>query len=137
MKKIRTSFIMKFMLWILIAISGMGTVAGSAAAVFMWNQGIYHRSFEELREEYYDRYSDRYSALVLDHYLNGRESGIEYFANKNFKYGIIQANSETELKNIDLSKTEFFLETNFEGNVPELEKLKIFECAVNDRTYFI
>ena len=136
MKKLRTSFIVKLIAWMLIAISGMGLVAGGAAAVFMENQGMYHRSFEEIKEEHYDRYSDRYSALVLDHYLNNKESGIEYFADKNFKYGIIHANSEVELKGLDLSKPETFLESNFEGEVPKFDELHVFQCAVDDETYF-
>ena len=138
MSKMRTSLFAKLLAWILIAISGMGFIASGLAVLFMASEGFYERSLSEIREEQYARYSDRYSALALDYLINGK-GALEYFSDKNFKYGIVQADTVTALDRLDLSKKENYLETNFteeDWAAVELGKLHVFECAIGDNTYF-
>lgn len=138
MSKIRTSLVAKMLAWILIAISGMGFIGSGLTVIFMADADFYGKPFSEIREEQYARYSDRYSAMALDNFLN-RDDGIEYFANKNFRYGIVQADTYAAFERLDLSKQEVYEKTNFteeDWAAVELGNLHVFECSIGDNTYF-
>ena len=138
MSKVRTSLFAKFLAWILIAVSGMGFIASGLAVVFMADAGFYEKSFSEIREEQYAKYSDRYSALALNYLVNGH-SAIEYFSDKNFRYGIVQADTYAAFDRLDLSKREVYEETNFteaDWAAVELGDLHVFQCAINENTWF-
>lgn len=135
MNKIRTSGLMKFLAWVVIAVSGMALVASGFLAIGMHQSGFYTRSFEDIREEYYERYSDRYSAMVLDHLDREDEYNKKYFADKNFRYGVIQADSYTDLERMDLNDPNNYVERNFEEEI-SIENVHIFQCALTDNTYF-
>ena len=136
MSKIRTSVLAKFLAWILIAVSGMCFLGSGLAILGMQQMGFYSYSLDEIREEQYARYSDRYSAGVLDYLVNDKGPSQEYFEDKNFKYGIIQVDSYIELEKLDLNGSQTYLESNFEGEELILEDMHIFQCAVNDGTWF-
>lgn len=136
MEKIKTSVTAKFFAWLLITVSGLALV-GSALLIFnLQEEGYYSRNIEEIREEAYARYSDRYSARAL-HYLGveGSQSNTAYFEEKNFKYGIIQADSYGELERLDLNEPGTYEERNFTDTV-SLEDVHIFQCSISNETYF-
>jgi len=139
MSKIRTSVFAKVLAWILIAVSGMGFLGSGLAVICMQQAGMYGNSLSKIREEQYARYSDRYSAMVLDYLENDKGSGVEYFADKNFRYGILQVDSYTELKRMNLSDSSIYVENNFSQEELErlaLEDLHVFQCAIKDGTEF-
>ena len=138
MSKIRTSILAKFLAWILIAVSGMGFIGSGLAVIFMAEEGFYRKPLSEIREEEYARYSDRYSAMALNYLINGK-GAIEYFSDKNFKYGIVQADTYAAFDRLDLSKPEIYEETNFTAEdwaAVELGDLHVFQCAIDEGTNF-
>lgn len=139
MSKVRTSIFAKILAWILIAISGMGFIGSGLAVIFMADAGFYRKPFHEIRKNLYEVYNDRYSALALEYLVKGYD-GKEYFSNKNFKYGIVQADSYEAFDRLDISKPEVYEVTNFteeDWAAVELGKLHVFQCAIDENTRFI
>lgn len=136
MNKIRTSIIIKSFAWILIAVSGLSFVGSMLAVIGMQENNFYEASLEEIRANAYQTYSDRYSAQVLDELVKHNGSSQEYFKNKNFKYGVIQANSYAQLERMYLQNPNPYLESNFDGEIPKLEEMNIFQCAIEEDTVF-
>ena len=136
MSRLKTSAIAKFLAWLVIAVSGLSLV-GSALLIYdLQEEGLYSRDFSEIREEAYDRYNDRYSARVLD--CLGEEDGDSnefYFKNKNFRYGVIQADSYEELEQLDLNDPKNYVDRNFEKTI-HLYDVHIFQCSISEKTYF-
>ncbi len=133
MKKFRGSIIARILAWILISASALGLVSGVVAAYGMQESGVYSLSQEELMEDAYETYLDRYSAMVIGGYIAGYEEPA--FESSNYKYGLIQADSLTELKRMDLSSDSTYIKRNFE-DVVDLEDMHIFECTITDDTWF-
>ena len=135
--RIRTSIWAKGLAWILIAISGLGLVGSGLAAIGMEQSGFYNKTYKEIRDEQFETFHDRYSARVLD-YLGAKEEGNrEYFANKNFKYGVIEADFLSDIEGLNLNDSSNYVETNF--NFAEsllLENMHVFQCTINENTYF-
>ncbi len=134
MKKIKSSVIAKLIAWILLAGSAVCVGLSAAAAVVFEANNYYSITLAEAKENAFEQISDRYSAMVLGQM---EEDGVneKYFADKNFKYGIIQADNIKELSALDLNDEKTYLERNFTEEV-ELEDLNIFECYISDDTYF-
>lgn len=136
--RIRTSILAKMLAWILIAVSGMGFVGSGLLAAGMASEGFYERTYESLRKENFSTYSDRYSARVLD-YLNAEEdTNQEYFADKNFKYGVIRADFLSDIEKLDLNDSMNYIDTNFDFTEKlELKDLHVFQCTINENTQFV
>jgi len=135
--KIRTSIIAKGLAWILIAASGMGILASGFMAIGMEQSGFYSRTYEEVRDERFETFHDRYSARVLD-YLGEKENNNQaYFANKNFKYGVIEADFLSDIEKLNLNDRENYVESNFDFEESLLlEDMHVFQCTINENTYF-
>jgi len=135
--KIRTSILAKGLAWILIAISGLGLVGSGLLAIGMEQAGFYERTYQEMREERFATFNDRYSARVL-HYLHAKEdSNQEYFADKNFNYGVIEADFIEDIESLNLNDRENYVETNFDfEKTMILEDMHVFQCTINENTYF-
>lgn len=135
--KIRTSIIAKGLAWILIAISGMGLVGSGLLAIGMEQSEFYDRTYEEIREERFETFHDRYSARVLNYLGAEKDSNQEYFADKNFKYGVIEADFLEDIQSLNLNDRENYVETNFDfEETLLLEDVHVFQCTINENTYF-
>ena len=135
--RIRTSIFAKGLAWLLVAVSGMGLLASGFFAVGMEEAGFYSLKYQEIREKSYATFSDRYSARVL-HYLGSAEdSNHEYFVNKNFKYGVIEADFLSDIENLNLNDPNIYVERNFDfEKTLLLEDMHVFQCTINENTYF-
>lgn len=135
--KIRTSILAKGLAWILIAISGMGLVGSGLLAIGMEQSGFYDRTYEEIREERFETFHDRYSARVLNYLGVEKDSNQEYFADKNFNYGVIEADFSEDIERLNLNDRENYVETNFDfEETLLLEDMHVFQCTINENTYF-
>jgi len=65
MKQLRQSPVAKIIAWILITVSALMLLAGTAGAYFISELGFYTRSVEDIREEQFERIAGKYSARVL------------------------------------------------------------------------
>lgn len=135
--KIRTSILAKGLAWILIAISGMGLVGSGLLAIGMEQSEFYDRTYEEIREERFETFHDRYSARVLNYLGAEKDGNQEYFADKNFNYGVIEADFFEDIQNLNLNDRENYVETNFDfEETLLLEDMHVFQCTINENTYF-
>lgn len=135
--KLRTSIIAKILAWILIAVSGLCLVGSGLLVVAMESSGFYDRTFADIREERFATYNDRYSARVLEYLYAEENSNQEYFANRNFRYGVIEANFLSELESMDLNDQSNYIDSNFDFEKDlALEDLHIFQCTINENTIF-
>ena len=136
MSRLKTSVIVKFLAWLIIAVSGLSLVGSTLLIYGLQEEGFYSQDISEIREEYYDRYKDRYSARILYYLKNeGSESNQAYFKEKNFYYGVVQADSYEELKQLDLNDSKNYVDRNFDETI-RLEDVHIFQCAIRENTYF-
>lgn len=135
--KIRTSLLAKGLAWILIAISGLGLVGSGLAAIGMEQSGFYSKTYKEVRDERFETFHDRYSARVLNYLGEKENNNQEYFADKNFKYGVICADFLSDIESLDLNDPITYEETNFDFEEPLLlENMHVFQCTINENTYF-
>ena len=135
--RIRTSILAKGLAWILIAISGLGMIGSGLAAIAMEQSGFYSKTYQEVRDERFETFHDRYSARVLD-YLGEKENNNQaYFSNKNFKYGVIEADFLSDIEGLNLNDSSNYVETNFNFSQSLLlENMHVFQCTINENTYF-
>lgn len=136
--KIKTSIAAKILAWILTAVSGLG-LAGSAVLAFgMEESGFYERTFAEIRKEQFETYNDRYSARVLEYLGAKKNTNQEYFKNRNFRYGVIEADFLSQVEALDLNDESIYIDTNFDFERELiLEDLHIFQCTISEHTRFV
>lgn len=135
--RLRTSVLAKVIVWFLIAVSGIGLVGSAVLAVGMEEEGIYEQTYDELRTDYFSRFNDRYSARVLDYLSATEETNQEYFADRNFKYGVIEADFLSDLDALDLNDKSNYVDTNFDfTETYTLKDMHTFWCTINENTYF-
>lgn len=134
MKQFKESTAAKFAAWVLATVSGVTLLASVCGAYLINENGFYTKSEAEIRADTFDAISRRYSAMALQNPGNGVNEA--YFADKNFKYGIIEASSMKDLEKMDLSADGTYVERNFTTpDAPEkLEDMTVFQCYVNDWT---
>ena len=134
MKQFKESTAAKFAAWVLATVSGITLLASVCGAYLINENGFYTESEAEIRADKFDAISRRYSALALENPGNGVNEA--YFADKNFKYGIIAASSREDLEKMDLSADSTYVERNFKtSDAPvKLEDMTVFQCYVNDWT---
>lgn len=136
--KLRMSITAKILAWTLIAVSGLGLVGSSVLAFAMEEEGFYDRTYAEIREEQFETYRDRYSARVLEYLGAKKNTNQEYFANRNFKYGVIEADFLSEIESLDLNNKNNYIDTNFDFEKElKLEDLHIFQCTISEHTLFV
>ena len=134
MKKLKSSVIAKIIAWILLACSAIGVVLTVTAAVYFEDNAYYNITLDQAKKNTFEGLCNRYSAMAVGQ-MDQEGVNETYFADKNFKYGIIKAKNKKELNSLDLNKEKTYLERNFTEEV-KLEDLNIFECYINDDTYF-
>ena len=102
MKQLKQSPVAKIIAWILITVSALMLLAGTAGAYAISELGFYTRSVEDIREEQFERIAGKYSARVLLN-LNNTENET-YFKDTNFRYGVVEASNYEELEKLDLNQ---------------------------------
>ena len=102
MKQLKQSPVAKIIAWILITVSALMLLAGTAGAYIISELGFYTKSVQEIREEQFERIAGKYSARVLQN-LNNTENET-YFKDTNFRYGVVEASNYEELEKLDLNQ---------------------------------
>lgn len=131
MKQLRQSPVAKIIAWILITVSALMLLAGTAGAYIISELGFYTKSVQEIREEQFERIAGKYSARVLQN-LNNTENET-YFKDTNFRYGVVEASNYEELEKLDLNQQNTYVQSNFDEKV-SLGQLHLFQCNINDDT---
>lgn len=131
MKQLKQSPVAKIIAWILITVSALMLLAGTAGAYFISELGFYTKSVQEIREEQFERIAGKYSARVLQN-LNNTENET-YFKDTNFRYGVVEASNYEELEKLDLNQQNTYLQSNFDEKV-SLDNLHLFQCNMNADT---
>lgn len=131
MDKWKQSGIVKLIAWILITVSALMLLAGTAGAYFISELGFYTKSVQEIREEQFERIAGKYSARVLQN-LNNTENET-YFKDTNFRYGVVEASNYEELEKLDLNQQSTYVQSNFDEKV-SLDNLHLFQCNMNADT---
>ena len=131
MKQLKQSPVAKIIAWILITVSALMLLAGTAGAYTISELGFYTRSVQEIREEQFERIAGKYSARVLQN-LNNTENET-YFKDTNFRYGVVEASNYEELEKLDLNQQSTYVQSNFDEKV-SLGQLHLFQCNINDDT---
>lgn len=128
MKQVRGSLCAKIAAWILAGVSVLGFAAGLCLIAVLLEWDVYTKTKEDMTAEFFERYSDRYSAIALYQMGTGENEG--YFADKNFRYGIVRAENLEELLKMDLNAADTYEERNFSGSIdPEKAHLFAFDCS--------
>ena len=127
MKKWKGSIAGKITAWILISVCTLCFAASAAGMLLMLSADMYGNTIEKTREEWFLDVTARYSLVALDGLAQGTNS--ETFADKAFRYGIIQAES---LDGIDLNDDSSYLERNFTEHV-ELEDLQVYSETLSEQ----
>lgn len=131
MKQLKQSPVAKIIAWILITVSALMLLAGTAGAYAISELGFYTRSVEDIREEQFERIAGKYSARVLLN-LNNTENET-YFKDTNFRYGVVEASNYEELEKLDLNQQNTYVQSNFDEKV-SLDNLHLFQCNMNADT---
>ena len=131
MKQLKQSPVAKIIAWILITVSALMLLAGTAGAYFISELGFYTKSVQEIREEQFERIAGKYSARVLQN-LNNTENET-YFKDTNFRYGVVEASNYEELEKLDLNQQSTYVQSNFDEKV-SLDNLHLFQCNMNADT---
>ena len=131
MKQLKQSPVAKIIAWILITVSALMLLAGTAGAYAISELGFYTRSVQEIREEQFERIAGKYSARVLLN-LNNTENET-YFKDTNFRYGVVEASNYEELEKLDLNQQSTYVQSNFDEKV-SLDNLHLFQCNMNADT---
>ena len=131
MKQLKQSPVAKIIAWILITVSALMLLAGTAGAYFISELGFYTKSVQEIREEQFERIAGKYSARVLQN-LNNTENET-YFKDTNFRYGVVEASNYEELEKLDLNQQNTYVQSNFDEKV-SLDNLNLFQCNMNADT---
>lgn len=131
MKQLRQSPVAKIIAWILITVSALMLLAGTAGAYAISELGFYTRSVEDIRQEQFERIAGKYSARVLLN-LNNTENET-YFKDTNFRYGVVEASNYEELEKLDLNQQSTYVQSNFDEKV-SLDNLHLFQCNMNADT---
>lgn len=131
MKQLKQSPVAKIIAWILITVSALMLLAGTAGAYIISELGFYTKSVQEIREEQFERIAGKYSARVLQN-LNNTENET-YFKDTNFRYGVVEASNYEELEKLDLNQQSTYVQSNFDEKV-SLDNLHLFQCNMNADT---
>ena len=131
MKQLKKSPVAKIIAWILITVSALMLLAGTAGAYFISELGFYTKSVQEIREEQFEQIAGKYSARVLLN-LNNTENET-YFKDTNFRYGVVEASNYEELEKLDLNQQSTYVQSNFDEKV-SLDNLHLFQCNMNADT---
>lgn len=134
-EKLKGYISIKFAAWVAITLCGI-IFAGSVVAILCFiDMGVYEKTEEEMRQNWFEAASDRYSIQALAQLTQNvdRDKRIEAFSDTEFRYGIIKADS---LEDIDLNDPKVYVERNFTQEV-ELADLYTVQMPISDDTTLV
>lgn len=106
----------KFAAWVALTLCAI-IFAGSIVTILCFiDMGVYEKTEEEMRRNWFEAASDRYSVQALAQMTQNvdEDKRIEAFSDTEFRYGIIKADS---LEDIDLNDPKVYIERNFAQEV--------------------
>lgn len=116
MKQIKGSIIGKIIAWIVLLCSFSTFVMSAAAIVWMEDNGVFTNDYEKVRQQQLVHVSDVYSAYAIINYMDGSGDSVNknFFSQKSFRYGIIEADS---LYGLNFNQEKTYKERNFTEKV--------------------
>lgn len=133
MKKIREAWYMKVIAWIMITVSACTFMGSCVGAVEMEVVGVFDHTFEKKQLELQKDICEEYAVRAVYTMLYEPEGTNQtYFADKGFRYGIIETD---DLDQVDLNKASSYLERNFTEEIDRMN-CNTLDISVNDHTEF-
>lgn len=129
MNRIKGSVIAKLAAWAILLVSGVCFIGSCILVAVMEDYQIFEMPQKDVLEREFAEVNDCYSvAAIKNAHRGSKEDNEKYFANKAFRYGIIESES---LEGLDLNSEDTYLEKNFiTGNTRE-EELYLFFMRVS------
>ena len=115
-EKLKGYISIKFAAWAALTLCGI-IFAGSIVAILCFiDLGVYEKTEEEMRQEWFEAASDRYSIQALAQMTQNidKDKRVDAFSDTEFRYGIIRADN---LDDIDLNDPKVYIERNFTQEV--------------------
>ena len=132
MNKIKGSLIAKIVAWLILVVSTCTFLFSVIAMFWMEDNGFFTEKYDDIRKQMQNSVSEQYSGLVMSNYQNEESDKTkEYFADKSFRYGIIE---DKNLDNKKLNIASTYLERNFTKTVNGDDLYKS-QWALGDDTY--
>mgnify|MGYP006912273075 FL=1 len=111
-KNWRGSTAAKIIAWIALSASALCFVFSAVGVIYMFDEGIYRKSKDETRKQWFEHVSFEYGLSAIDDLRQGRTENLE--KSKYFQYGIIKADS---LDGIDLNDEKSYAVRNFSDKI--------------------
>lgn len=132
MNKIKGSFIAKIVAWVILVVSTCMLILSVVGMFWMESNGFFSEKYDDIRRNMHEDVSWQYSAIVMKNYQNGENDKTkEYFADKSFRYGIIEDKNWDDKK---LNSAHMYLERNFTKTV-NADDLYKSQWTLGDDTY--
>lgn len=132
MNKIKGSFIAKMIAWVILVVSTCMLLFSVVGMFWMESNGFFSEKYDDIRKNMHEDVSGQYSAIVMMNYQNGESDKTkEYFADKSFRYGIIEDKNWDDKK---LNSAHIYLERNFTKTV-NADELYKSQWNLGDDTY--
>jgi signal transduction histidine kinase len=132
MNKIKGSFIVKMIAWVVLVVSTCMFLFSVVGIFWMESNGFFSEKYDDIRKNMHEDVSGQYSAIVMMNYQNGESDKTkEYFADKSFRYGIIEDKNWDDKK---LNSAHIYLERNFTKTVNADDLYKL-QWTLGDDTY--
>ncbi len=112
MNKIKGSFIVKMIAWVVPGSQYMYVSVQCRWDILDGKQWLFSvKKYDDIRKNMHEDVSGQYSSIVMMNYQNGESDKTkEYFADKSFRYGIIEDKNWDDKK---LNSAHIYLERNF------------------------
>ena len=132
MNKIKGSFIVKMIAWVVLVVSTCMFLFSVVGIFWMESNGFFSEKYDDIRKNMHEDVSGQYSSIVMMNYQNGESDKTkEYFADKSFRYGIIEDKNWDDKK---LNSAHIYLERNFTKTV-NADDLYKSQWTLGDDTY--
>lgn len=132
MNKIKGSFIVKMIAWVVLVVSTCMFLFSVVGIFWMESNGFFSEKYDDIRKNMHEDVSGQYSSIVMMNYQNGESDKTkEYFADKSFRYGIIEDKNWDDKK---LNSAHIYLERNFTKTV-NADELYKSQWNLGDDTY--
>ncbi|MBE5876358.1 MAG: HAMP domain-containing histidine kinase [Lachnospiraceae bacterium] len=128
MKRLKSSGFLKLIAWVAFILSLNIFVVSMVAMAFMADLGFYHKSYTEVRTSMLGQVNQNYSAQALAYMGRDME---EYFAERDFEYGIVKADNWEEGSTNDPAVYE---ECNFDPTLLESEECYLYVDYISKDT---
>ncbi|MGN0141262.1 MAG: sensor histidine kinase [Roseburia sp.] len=132
MEKWKNSAVYKVLLWILLVVCGIATVACAAGIALCQEEGAYQNAKEDNLRRLLERANERYSVMALIQYMGWDE--FDELEEAGFSYGIRKVDGEEDNKT-DRGKKSDYLLYHF-SDEPDYGNLYSFQYEVTPETTY-